>query len=52
MESQSFWSMFSDYEDLGGDGFVHSTVEPAMRALEVIDMNDFQRIGEAMKSRG
>ena len=52
MESQSFLSMFAAYEDFGGDGFIHSTVEPAMRALEVIDMNDFQRIGEAMKSRG
>ena len=52
MESQSFWSMFLDYEDLGGDGFIHTTVEPEMRALEVIDMNDFQRITEAMKSRG
>lgn len=51
MESQSFWSMFEDYEALDGDGYVHTTVEPVMRALEVIDMNDFQRIAEVMKER-
>lgn len=52
MESQSFWSMFADYEVLDGDGYIHTTVEPEMRALEVVDMNDFQRIAEVMKARG
>ena len=52
MESQSFWSMFADYEALDGDGYIHTTVEPGMRALEVVDMNDFQKVAEVMKARG
>ena len=32
MEATVFWELFHDYEKLGGDGFVHGTIEPAMRA--------------------
>lgn len=35
MEATVFWELFRDYEKLGGDGFVHGTIEPAMRALPV-----------------
>ena len=35
MEADVFWELFRDYEKLGGDGFVHGTIEPAMRALPV-----------------
>lgn len=35
MEADVFWELFSDYEKLGGDGFVHGKIEPAMRALPV-----------------
>ena len=35
MEADVFWELFCDYEKLGGDGFVHGTIEPAMRALPV-----------------
>lgn len=35
MEADVFWESFRDYEKLGGDGFVHGTIEPAMRALPV-----------------
>ena len=35
MEADVFWELFSDYEKLGGDGFVHCKIEPAMRALPV-----------------
>ena len=35
MEADVFWELFRDYETLGGDGFVHGTIEPAMRALPV-----------------
>lgn len=35
MEATVFWELFHDYEKLGGDGFVHGTIEPAMRALPV-----------------
>lgn len=31
MEADVFWELFRDYEKLGGDGFVHGTIEPAMR---------------------
>ena len=32
-----FWDLFDDYEARGGDGFIHSKVEPVMRELKVID---------------
>ena len=35
LESESFWSLFKDYEKLGGDGYIHQIVEPAMRVLTV-----------------
>ena len=36
MEADAFWHLFSDYEKLGGNGFMHNTVKPAMEALKVI----------------
>lgn len=38
MESEAFWSLFRDYEDLGGNDYVHSHVQPDMERLKVIDM--------------
>lgn len=38
MESDAFWEMFGEYERKGGDGYIHSKVEPAMKALTVIEM--------------
>lgn len=37
MESEAFWELFRDYEDAGGNGYMHSTVQPAMNLLKVID---------------
>lgn len=37
MESQAFWALFSDYEDVGGNGYIHSVVMPAMKLLKVIE---------------
>lgn len=37
MESEAFWALFSDYEDIGGDGYIHSIVMPAMKMLKVIE---------------
>lgn len=37
VEKEVFWDLFEDYEARGGDGFIHSTVEPVMRGLKVID---------------
>lgn len=51
MEQEAFMKLFRDYEDLGGDGFMHSTVEPAMSELEVIRMSDQEGVTELMKSR-
>lgn len=51
MEKDAFDRLFKDYEDLGGDGYVHSTIEPAMNALGVVDMTDYEGIANLMKSR-
>lgn len=40
MEADAFWKIFGDYEEDGGDGFMHSDVEPAMRSLTVIKMGE------------
>lgn len=37
LEKDAFWDLFEDYEKRGGDGYIHSIVEPAMRELKVID---------------
>lgn len=51
MEQEAFNNLFKDYETLGGNGFMHSTVAPSMSALEVISMNNQDKITELMKSR-
>ena len=38
MEAEAFWALFSDYEETGGDGFMHTVVEPDMKRLTVIAM--------------
>lgn len=37
VEKEVFWDLFDDYESRGGDGFIHSIVEPVMRELKEID---------------
>lgn len=51
MEAEAFWSMFQSYELVGGNGYIHSVVEPAMRLLEKIPMDDSERLIELMRSR-
>lgn len=51
MEAQAFWDMFGDYEKNGGDGHMHTVVQPAMRALEVIPMHEADQVAELMQSR-
>ena len=51
MESKAFWDLFTDYEDMGGDGYMHTVVQPAMLLLTVIEMNDIDGISELMKNR-
>ena len=36
MEAQAFWALFKDYEDAGGDGYMHTVVQPAMQMLKII----------------
>lgn len=36
MEAETFWSLFSNYETYGGNGFMHTIVKPAMESLKVV----------------
>ena len=51
MEHHAFFKLVRDYEDLGGNDYVHSSVLPDMNKLEVIKMDDFSRLAELMSSR-
>lgn len=51
MEADAFWSIFKDYEDAGGDGYMHTVVQPAMNALEVVPVHEAERIASMMQSR-
>lgn len=35
MEAEAFWGVFRDYEEAGGNGYMHSVVQPAMTELTV-----------------
>lgn len=35
LESEAFWDLFKRYEAHGGNGYVHSVIEPVMRELRV-----------------
>lgn len=37
LEKDAFWELFEDYEKRGGNGYIHSIVEPVMRELKEID---------------
>ena len=37
MESEAFWELFGDYEDMNGDGYIHSVVQPAMNSLKIVE---------------
>lgn len=37
MESEAFWELFREYEEAGGNGYMHTEVRPAMERLIVID---------------
>lgn len=39
MESDAFWELFKDYEELNGDGYMHSEVQPAMNKLNIIGLD-------------
>lgn len=37
LEKDAFWDLFKSYEAHGGDGYIHSVVEPVMLELNVTD---------------
>lgn len=37
IEAESFWALFSDYEEAGGNGHMKDEVAPAMRRLNITD---------------
>lgn len=51
MESEAFWELFKDYEGNGGNGYVHSEVQPAMNLLRIIEMDDIEHVALLMESR-
>lgn len=51
IEKDSFFALFHDYEELGGNGYIHTTVEPAMNALKVVPMDDLQELEKLAASR-
>ena len=51
MEKEAFDKLFKDYEELGGNGFMHSMVEPAMEKLKIIEMTDAEGLAEMARSR-
>lgn len=51
MESEAFWDLFGDYEDMGGNGYMHSVVQPSMLQLSVVDITDVESVSELMKNR-
>lgn len=51
MEYKAFMSQVKDYESLGGNDYIHKTVLPAVNDLEVIAMDDENRLAELMNSR-
>lgn len=51
MEHHAFFELVRDYEDLGGNDYVHSTVIPAVNELDVISMTDKEALLKLMNSR-
>ena len=40
MESEAFWELFKDYEELGGNGYMHTVVQPEMERLCVVNAGE------------
>lgn len=51
MEKEAFDNLLADYYAQGGNSFVHTKVDPEMASLEVISINDSERMAELSKSR-
>ena len=51
MEAEAFWVLFKEYEDAGGNGYIHTVVQPAMNLLKVIDIEDAASVLRLTDSR-
>ena len=51
MEAHSFFKLVEDYESLGGNDYVHSTVLPEIHHLRIINMQDLTGLKELYQSR-
>ena len=51
MEHHAFFELVRDYEELGGNDFVHSVVLPAVNELHVVPMSDITALTNLMHSR-
>ena len=51
LEKEAFFELFGSYEDSGGNGFIHTTVQPEMNKLIVVPMNQSEEISNLMHSR-
>lgn len=51
MEKEAFYNLFKDYENLGGNGYMHTTIQPAMDALKVVFMHEEEEVVKLMHSR-
>ena len=51
MEKEAFDKLFKTCERMGGDGLLHTEVEPAMAKLDVISLEDVEGITALMSSR-
>jgi hypothetical protein len=36
VDKEVFWDLFEDYESRGGNGYIHTIVEPVMREMKVV----------------
>lgn len=51
LEKEAFFELLKTYEEHGGNGYMHNTVQPAMLLLTVIPMSDHEAITELMHAR-
>lgn len=51
MERDAFFELIGDYEDLNGNGHVHTVVIPEMNMLRVIRMTNLEALAELFHSR-
>ena len=38
MESEAFWELFEEYEEAGGNGYMHTVVQPEMERLIIVEV--------------